>query len=185
MSECIHPTEKKLTKAPNLTYQQKGGRCFLNTDGGKEAAGAVLSQTQDGTEGVTAYASRLLSSPERNCYVTPKGMLSVVYFVNNYVDIIFGVCYWDRPSHPSEALQLQDPEGQVARWIEHLSFVNVAIQHRPGSKQGNAGAISRKLCWQCNQSDYDTEVTINVFSLEQLIYGYCCDDYMSYCRKEL
>ena len=41
-------------------------------------------------------------------------------------------------------LKFKDPQGQLARWMEELSQYNMIVQHRPGTKHGNADALSRK-----------------------------------------
>ena len=53
--------------APILGYPDVNGDNFiLDTDASNEAIGAVLSQLQDGKENVIAYASRTLTSAEKN-----------------------------------------------------------------------------------------------------------------------
>ena len=52
-------------------------------------------------------------------------------------------------------LSFRQPEGQVARWIEALQQYDFTIEHRPGSKHGNADALSRRPCLQdtCRHCD--------------------------------
>ena len=73
--------KSKLVTAPILGYPDvEGGTFILDTDASNEAIGAVLSQIQDGKEIVIAYASRTLTSPEKNYCVTRKesvGMLAI------------------------------------------------------------------------------------------------------------
>jgi hypothetical protein len=38
---------------------------------------------------------------------------------------------------------LKEPKGRIARWLEILSAFQFSIQHRPGSKHGNADGMSR------------------------------------------
>ena len=38
----------------------------------------------------------------------------------------------------------KEPQGQVARWIELLAEFNFVVQHRPGTKHGNADGLSRR-----------------------------------------
>ena len=46
-------------------------------------------------------------------------------------------------------MQIKNPEGQFARWIDILSTYNFRIQHRAGRLHGNADALSRMPCRQC------------------------------------
>ena len=76
--EAFYLLKSKLVTAPILGYPDvEGGTFILDTDASNEAIGAVLSQIQDGKEIVIAYASRTLTSPEKNYCVTRKEMLAV------------------------------------------------------------------------------------------------------------
>ena len=75
--------KEKLTSAPILAYPKvDGGEFTLDCDASSRAIGAVLSQEQDGSERVIAYASRTLSEAERNYCVTKLEMLGVVFSQN-------------------------------------------------------------------------------------------------------
>ena len=43
----------------------------------------------------------------------------------------------------------KEPEGQLAHWIEVLDTYDYTLEHRPGVKHGNADAMSRGPCGQC------------------------------------
>jgi hypothetical protein len=40
-------------------------------------------------------------------------------------------------------VNLKEPQGQLARWIEESSQFDMEIQHRSGKKHANADALSR------------------------------------------
>ena len=67
--ECQHAFDKLhacLVSSPVLSYPDYNRRFVLDTDASGTGIGAVLSQVKDdGSEVVTAYASRSLSQPER------------------------------------------------------------------------------------------------------------------------
>ena len=52
-------------------------------------------------------------------------------------------------------LNFNNPEGQLARWLEVISEYDMTIQHKPGRKHGNADGLSRKACKQCGN---DTDI---------------------------
>src|SRR6267154_19341 len=99
----------------------EGGYC-LDTDASNEAIGAVLSQRQNGQERVIAYASRLLTKPERNYCVTRKELLAVVHYCKQFRTYLLGRHFLIRTDH--SALRwlrnMPDPIGQQARWLELL-----------------------------------------------------------------
>ncbi|XP_071995821.1 uncharacterized protein [Engystomops pustulosus] len=58
--------KQRLTEPPVLGYPDYSLPFTLYTDASKQGLGAVLSQLQNGTERVIAYASRSLREPEQN-----------------------------------------------------------------------------------------------------------------------
>ena len=64
---------------------------ILDTDACEVGIEAVLSQCDpDGSEHVIAYASRLLTRPERNYCVIRKKLLAIVTFLNHFGHYIIG-----------------------------------------------------------------------------------------------
>lgn len=115
----------------------------LDTDATNDSIGAVLSQIQDGKETVIAYASRTLSSAEKNFCVTRKEMLALVYFVKQFKQYLLGREFLLRIDHGSlvSLHKFKEPDGQIARWIQQLGPYNFRIEHRPGKRHGNADAL--------------------------------------------
>ena len=78
--ECQHAFDKLracLVSSHVLSYPDYSRRFVLGTDASDTGIGAVLSQVKDdGSEVVTAYASRSLSRPERRYCVTRKELLA-------------------------------------------------------------------------------------------------------------
>ena len=68
-----------LTSPPVLAMPRDEGDFTLDTDASNDSIGAVLSQSQDGTERVVAFGSRSLDKRESNYCVTRKELLAVVH----------------------------------------------------------------------------------------------------------
>jgi hypothetical protein len=86
-SECqiaFDELKRLLVSSPILALPADEGQYFLDTDASAYAIGAVLSQVQNGEERVICYASRLLSTAERNNNVTRRELLAVVYFLKEF-----------------------------------------------------------------------------------------------------
>ena len=168
--QCQHAFEElrhRLVSAPVLSFPDFTKPFVLDTDASDTGIGAVLSQLQeDGSERVIAYASRVLSKPERRYCVTRKELLAVVVFVKQFRPYLLGKRFTLRTDHGSLTWlwNFRNPEGQLARWLERLQEFNFEIVHRQGRKHGNADAMSRMPCVQCGRDDHDDDNTVAVVS---------------------
>ena len=132
------------------------GLITLDTDASNFAIGAVLSQTQEDTERVIAYASRKLSRAEMNYCVSRRELLSIVYFVKYFRQYLLGVRFRIRTDHASLLWlrKIPEPIGQQARWLEILEEFDYFVEHRAGARHGNADGMSRIPCGKprcCNE----------------------------------
>lgn len=113
-----------LVSAPILGYPDiSGGTFLLDTDASSDAIGAVLSQVQDGKEKLIAYDSRILSTAEKNCCVTRKEKLALVFFVKHFKHYLLGHEFTLRTYHGSLVLlyRFKDADGQIARWLHVIA----------------------------------------------------------------
>ena len=140
-----------LTEAPVLTYPDPSKSYILDTDASNEAAGAVLSQEVNGEERVVAYFSKTFSPPQRNYCVTRRELLAVVLAVTHFRPYLYGRKFLLRTDHASLIwlYKRSDPSHQIARWLELLAEFEFTLEHRAGSKHGNADGLSR--CTDCPQ----------------------------------
>ena len=107
----------KLTSPPVLIFPDHSRPFILDTDASDLGIGAVLSQIDnDGQEQVIAYASRLLTKPERSYCVTRRELLAVVTFIGNFRQYLLNAHFTLRTDHGSLTwLKIfKDPEGQLA-----------------------------------------------------------------------
>ena len=158
--EAFDELKNRLQAAPVLSYPIPEGNFILDTDASGDGIGAVLSQVQDGDEKVLAYASRKLSKPERNYCVTRKEMLAVVVYLKYFKQYLYGRRVTVRTDHAALrwVLNFKNPEGQLARWLEVLSQYDLVVEHRSGTKHGNADGLSRRPCKQCGREEEVSEV---------------------------
>ena len=83
--------------------------------------------------------------------VSHHELLAVVHFVKYFRHFLVGKKFTLRTDHASLKWirNFKEPEGQVARWLETLDAYDFDLVHRPGTKHGNADALSRGPCTQC------------------------------------
>jgi len=136
------------------------GEFILDTDASDQTIGAVLSQLQDGAEKVIAYASRKLDKREVNYCITRKELLAIVHSLKYFKQYLLGRRFKIRTDHaPLTWLRrTPDPIGQQARWLKIMEEFDFQVEHRPGTKHGNADAVSRRPCHvkscACRQSEH-------------------------------
>jgi len=140
-----------LTSPPILAMPSDTGEFILDVDTAYGSIGAVLSQIQDGSERVIAYASRKLDCREMNYCATHKELLAVVYFLRYFLQHLLGRKFRVRSDH-SALMWLKhtpDPIGQQARWLEVMEEFDFSIEHHKGSRHANADALSRRPVRDC------------------------------------
>ena len=148
----------RLVSAPVLAFPDYSKPFILDTDASEAGIGAVLSQLRDdGSEAVIAYASRVLTRPERRYCVTRKELLAVVTFIQHFRSYLLGREFQLRTDHGSLTwlANFKEPEGQLARWLERLQEFHFHIVHRPGKRHGNADSLSRRPCTQCGRDSHE------------------------------
>ncbi|VDH93042.1 Hypothetical predicted protein [Mytilus galloprovincialis] len=151
-----------LISPPLLAYPDFDKPFQLYTDASSFALGAVLCQTQNGTERVICYSGRSLSKQEQQYGITEKECLALVYAVKKfdcYLRFTKFTAYVDH-SALKWLLTLKEPTGKFARWIALLQSYSMEILYRPGTTHGNADGVSRRE--YDNVTDQDMESLIDI-----------------------
>ena len=135
-----------LRSSPILAFPDFSLPFILDTDACQCGIGVVLSQIhKDGIERVVVFASRAMSKSKQRYSVTRQELLAAVTFIHHFRQFLLGQHFVLRTDHGS--LQwlhsLKEPEGQLARWLEHLQEYDFDIQYRKGNCHQNADALSR------------------------------------------
>lgn len=153
---AFNELKDKLRSAPILQYPDPSLPYILDTDASAGGVGAVLSQEKDGKEGVIAYYSKSLSPSEKNYCVTRRELLAVIKAAKHFRPYLYGKSFRLRTDHASLIwlCKRTEPTSQVARWLEILSEFTYSIEHREGSKHGNADGLSRRPCSNCSQCQH-------------------------------
>ena len=95
-----------------------------------------------------AYFSRALKKVERNYCVTRRELLATVGGVRHFHNYLYGRKFLVHTDHGvlRWLVGFKDLEGQLARWLEILGTYDYEVVYRPGSRHGNADALSRRPC---------------------------------------
>ena len=148
-TEAFSSLKNHLVRAPILVYPQFGhdaSQFVVQTDASAVGIGAVLEQ--DGH--VVAYASRTLTTSERNYSVIQRECLAAVYALKQFRHYLLG-----RPFHlltdhaPLQWLSAQKMEGMLCRWALALQEYDFNIVYRKGALNSNADALSRRSFEPC------------------------------------
>lgn len=117
----------------------------IQCDASNVALGAVLVQYIDGCEKVIAYASRTLSSAERNYTVTELECLAVLFSIEKFRCFIEFSHFTVVTDHSSLLwlTNLKTVSGRLVRWITRLNQYDFTIKHRKGSHMNVPDALSR------------------------------------------
>ena len=136
--------KSELTKAPILSFpdfRPNAAPFHLQTDASAVGIGAVLEQ--DGH--VIAFASRVLSSSERNYSVIQRECLAIVYALKQFRHYLLGRSFIIMTDHaPLQWLSAQKMDGMLARWSLAMQEYTFTIQYRNGKENGNADSLSRQ-----------------------------------------
>jgi hypothetical protein len=166
--------KKKLTNAPIMSTPNFNEPFILELDACEYGLGAVLAQEYDKRKFVIAYASRTLSSPERNYSATEREALAIVWATKHFRPYLEGTKVLIRSD--CKALQwlknAKDISGRLARWAMKLSAFQIeSIQYRPGTANANADSLSRNPIISTSSSEKSAqegmEIKENIISKEK------------------
>ncbi|GFY34448.1 retrovirus-related Pol polyprotein from transposon 17.6 [Trichonephila clavipes] len=130
-----------ITKAPVLKLPDIKKPFELFTDASSIGVGAVLNQEQR----PVVFASRTLSATERNYAVTERGCLAVVWALNEFrtylgflpIKVVTDHAALTRLTHGKNL------SNRMIRWALKLAEFNIEWQHRLGTQNAVADALSR------------------------------------------
>ena len=134
-----------LTSPPVFAHPNYQLPMELHCDACDYGIGVVLVQRISGEERVLAYASRLLSSAEKNYSIFEKECLALVWAVQKLKIYLWGSKIRIVTDHHALCwlMRKRDLAGRLARWSLQLQDLDNEIVHRSGRLHSDADALSR------------------------------------------
>jgi len=117
----------------------------VQCDASNVGLGAVLVQHIRDQERVIAYASRTLTSAERNFTVTEKECLAIVFAVEKFRPYVEGTHFRVITDHSSLRWlrNLKNSTGRLCRWLFRLDQYDFETIHRKGKQMVVTDCLSR------------------------------------------
>ena len=162
-----------------LTCFNGRSKLILEVDGSPVGVGAVLIQVEKGVERPIAFASKKLSSAEKNYSQTDREALAMVFGVTKFKYFVLGREFEFRTDHkpllglfgrnkviPSNA------NARLIRWSILLAQYQYNLVYKAGKSNVVADALSRLPIYDEMESQVPTEYINMVQSLEVFNYSF-------------
>ena len=155
--------KQQLLQAPILLYPDFDLKFSIYTDASNVGIGAALTQVVDGVIHPIAYASRQLSSTERNYSTSEKEMLAIVWASKHFQSYIYGrhVKFFTDHKPLSTITRAKEPTGRLYTLLLKLQDLDYSIVYCPGKHNNLADLLSR-LNEEMEAKANSLEVKVNV-----------------------
>lgn len=149
--KAFQDSKELLTSDSLLVHYDPTKELTLMCDASPYGVGAVLSQIDTkGVEKPVGYASRTLSSAERNYSQLEKEALALIFATKRFHNYIYGRSFTLYTDHkPLQSLLNESKaiptlaSARIQRWALTLATYQYKIKYKKGSELGNADGLSR------------------------------------------
>ena len=175
--EAFQLAKQSLASSRVLVHYDPTLPLKLAGDASEYGVGAVLSHVcPDGSERPVAFASRTLSSSERNYAQLEKEALSLIFGVRKFHQYLYGRPFTLYTDHKPLTTILGSKAGiptlaaaRLQRWALLLSTYQYTIEYRSTACHANADGLSRLPLQSTGEEEDVTAATVfNVAQLESL-----------------
>ena len=150
-SMSFERTKEMLSQSPLLVHFDPLFLIVVHADASSYGLGVVLSHKMpDGSERPVCYASRTLSTAERNYGHIEKEGLTLVFAVKKFHHYLFGHRFTMVTDHKPLLGLFSEHKGlpnrsaaRILRWALLLSAYDYKLEFKPGMEHANADGLSR------------------------------------------
>ena len=158
---------------PVLQYFDERKEVRLSSDASNDGLGAALLQEVDGKWMPVAYASRAMTSAERNYAQILKEMLGVVFACERFHCYVYGRQFVVETDHkPLISISekpLCDAPPRLQRLLLRVQKYDKKLIYVPGKQLVIADTLSRAYSKKNNLSSTEEDVEVHVCAVKQLI----------------
>ena len=147
-TDAFHQIIYCLTHAPVLAFANPQKPYILHVDASFKGLGAVLNQEHPEGLRPVAFASRKLSSAEKNYPIHQLEFLSLKWaVVDKFHDYLYGARFTVRTDNNPLTYVLSTAKLNAVghRWLAALSTYEFDVQYRPGRQNIDADLLSRNM----------------------------------------
>ena len=144
-------SKKTLTKSSALVHFDPRLPLVVVVESSAYGIGAFLCHLIDGVEKPICFASRTLTSAERNCAQLEKEALAIVFALCKFHYYLWGKSNFTVVTDHKPLLGISSScksippmsSGRIQRWALLLQAYNFTMRHRSGALLGTVDALSR------------------------------------------
>ena len=167
---AFHSIKTTLTSDPVLQYYDSTKPIRISADASKDGLGAVLLQQHDTAWKPVAYASRAMTSAERNYAQVEKELLGIVAACERFHQYIYGASVEVETDHKPLVSIFKKPLNncplRVQRLLLRVQRYDLKVFYTPGKFLVTADALSRAVDKSVKpQSSTEEEVTYHIASV--------------------
>ncbi|KAJ3659856.1 hypothetical protein Zmor_011519 [Zophobas morio] len=154
---AFNSLKTELCGSPVLTHFNPKIGCELRADASKEGLGVILLQESAGQMHPIAYASRTLTTAEKNYSITELEALAVLYGLTHFRHFVYGSPIIVKSDHHALCYLKNSNQStsRLTRWAIKLEEFDYEVVYKNGKAHADADCLSRNPVSQAPKDEVD------------------------------